>query len=135
MPKVDELIDGVSQIITENKNSTLYFALLDSKYVYSQLKLAADTVKQSNFNIVGAKATGTYKFLTGFYGLADMPAEFQKAMDRTNYHAKNTFCFLDHIFIGSKGNESEHENLVETVPKKLNDENLALKISKCEFFF
>ena len=134
MPNLDELIDGVSQIVTKNKNGTLYFTVLDLKYAYSQLKLAADTAKQCNFNIVGGKATGTYRFLTGFYGLADMPAEFQKAMDRTINHAKNTFCFLDDILIVSKGNEIEHGNLVEAVLKKLDAENLALKITKCEFF-
>ena len=135
MPNVDELIiDGVSQIVTENKRGTLYFLVLDLKYAYSQLKLAADTARQCNFNIVGGKATGTYRFLTGFYGLADMPAEFQKAMDRTINHAKNTFCFLDDILIVSKGSEIEHANLVEAVLKKLDAENLALKLSKCEFF-
>ena len=108
--------------------------MLDLKYAYSQLKLAADTARQCNFNIVGGKATGTYRFLTGFYGLADMPAEFQKAMDRTINHAKNTFCFLDDILIVSKGSEIEHANLVEAVLKKLDAENLALKLSKCEFF-
>ena len=45
MPNVDELIDGVSQIVTENKSGTLYFTVLDLKYAYSQLKLAADTAK------------------------------------------------------------------------------------------
>ena len=102
--------------------------MLDLKYAYSQLKLAADTARQCNFNLVGGKATGTYRFLTGFYGLADMPAEFQKAMDRTINHAKNTFCFLDDILIVSKGSEIEHANLVEAVFKKLDAENLALKL-------
>ena len=134
MPNVDELINGVSQIVTENKNGTLYFTVLDLKYAHSQIKLAADTAKQCNFNIVGGKATRTYRFLTRFYGLADTPAEFQKAMDRTINHAKNTFCFLDDILIVSKGNEIEHRNLVEAVLKKLDAENLALKLSKCEFF-
>ena len=134
MPNVDELIDGVSQIVTENKKGTLYFSVLDLKYAYSQLKLAADAARQCNFNIVGGKATGTYRFLTGFYGLADMPAEFQKAMGRTINHAKNTFCFLDDILIVSKGSEIEHGNLVEAVLKKLDAENLALKLSKSEFF-
>ena len=93
MPNVDELIDGVSQIVTENKKGTLYFSVLDLKYAYSQLKLATDTARKCNFNIVGGKATGTYRFLTGFYGLADMPAEFQKAMDRTINHAKTRSVF------------------------------------------
>ena len=80
------------------------------------------------------QATGTYRFLTGFYGLADMPAEFQKAMDRTLNHAKNTFCFLDDILIVSKGDEHEHEQLVTEVLKKLDNENLALKLETCAFF-
>ena len=81
MPNVDEIIDGVNQIITENKEGTLYFTVLDLKYAYSQLKLALDTAKQCNFNIVGGKATGKYRFLMGVYGLAGMPAEIQKTMD------------------------------------------------------
>ena len=55
-------------------------------------------------------------------------------MDRTINHAKNTFCFLDDILIVSKGNKIEHENLVESILKKLDDENLASKISKSGFF-
>ena len=119
MPNVDELIDGVSQIVTENRSDILYFTVLDLKYAYSQLKLDAFTAKQCNFIIVGGKATGTYRFLTGFSGLADMSAEFQKAMDRTINHAKNTFCFLNDILMVSKGKEMEHEDLVDAVLRKL----------------
>ena len=72
--------------------------------------------------------------MTGFYGLADMPAEFQKAMERTLNNAKNTFCFLGDILIVSKGSESEHEKLITDVLTKLDKENLSLKLSKCEFF-
>ena len=134
MPNVDELIDGVSQIITSASEGSLYFTVLDLKYAYSQIRLTAETAKQCNFNNVGGNATGTYRFLTGFYGLTDMPAEFQKAMDRTLNHSKNTFCFLDDILIVSKGEAKDHEKLVRNVLQKLDDENLALKISKCEFF-
>ena len=135
MPNVDELIDGVSQIITATSEGSLYFTVLDLKYAYSKIRLTAETAKQCNFNIVGGQATGTYRFLTGFYGLADMPAEFQKAMDRTLNHSKNTFCFLDDILIVSKGEAKDHEKLVRNVSQKLDNENFALKITKCEFFF
>ena len=94
--------------------------------------MAADTGKQCNFNVVGGKTTGTYRFLIGFYGLAHIPAEFQEAIDRTINHAKNPFCFFDNILIVSKGNETEHGKLVETVLKNLDDGNLSLKISKSE---
>ena len=134
MLNVDELLDGVSQIITAKAAGTLFFTLLDLKYAYSQLKLTPETARQCNFNIIKGKATGTYRFLTGFYGLADMPAEFQKAMDRTLNHSKNTLCFLDDILIVSKGSETEHKKLITDVLIKLNKENLSLKLSKCEFF-
>ena len=126
---VDELVDWVSQVITAKAASSLYFKVLDLKYAYSQIRSTADRAKQGNFNIFGGQATGTYRFLTGFYGLVDMAAEFQKAMDRTLNHAKNTFCFIDDILIVSKGEEKDHEELVLD-----DDKNLALKLSKCEFF-
>ena len=66
MPKVDELIVGVSQIITATAEGILYFTVLDLKYAYSQIRFTADTAKQCNFNIVGGQATGTYRLLTGF---------------------------------------------------------------------
>ena len=134
MPNVDELIDGVSQVITVKAAGSLYFTVSVLKYAYSQIRSNTDRAKKGNFNIVGGQATGTYRFLTGFYGLADMPAEFQKAMDRTLSHAKNTFCFLDDILIVSKGQEKDHENLVLDVSKKVDDENLAMKLSKCKIF-
>ena len=80
--------------MTARAAGTLFFTELDLKNSYSQLNLTTQTARQCNFNIVGEKATGKYRFLTGFYGLANMPAEFQKAMDRTLNNARNTFCFF-----------------------------------------
>ena len=110
MPNVDESLEWVSQIVTAKTQGTLYFTVLDLKYAYSQLRLTAETAKQSKVNIVGGQATRTYRFLTGFYGLADMPAEFQKALDRTLNHAKNTFCFLNDILIVSNEKKQYTKN-------------------------
>ena len=52
MPNVEELVDGVSQIVTAKEIGTLYFIVFDLKYAYSQLKLTTKTAKQCNFNIV-----------------------------------------------------------------------------------
>ena len=60
MPNVEELLDGVSQIVTAQAAGTLFLTVLDLKYAYSQLKLTPQTARQCNFNIVGGKATGTY---------------------------------------------------------------------------
>ena len=82
---------------------TLYFSKEDLKYAYSQLPLHPDTQKHCNFNILGGSATGTYRFLNGFYGLTDLPATFQKMMDTTLDGINSTNAFLDDIIIISKG--------------------------------
>ena len=109
MPNIDSLIDSISQHINDsNHGEQVYFSTIDFKYAYSQLNLHPDTARHSNFNIICGGATGTYRFKTGFYGLTDMPAEFQKEMDYTLVGLSNTYCFLDDIIVVSKGNKEPH---------------------------
>ena len=92
MPNIDMLIDTISQHLTNTQTGQqAYFTALDLKYAYSQIKLHHDTAKLCNFNIICGESTGTYRFKTGFYGLTDMPAEFQKAMDYTLIGLQNTY--------------------------------------------
>ena len=44
----------------------------------------------------------------GFYGLTDMPAEFQKAMDYKYVGLTNTYWFLDDIIVVSKWSKESH---------------------------
>ena len=83
MPNIHELIDSAAQIITRNVHGKVWFTSLDLKYAFSQLPLSSLTSSHCNFNFLCGEATGTYRFMTGFYGLTDMPTEFQKAMDCT----------------------------------------------------
>ena len=127
MPNIETLMDSISQIITNYKiepAEQIYFSTIDLKYAYSQLNLHPETAKDCNFSIVRGDMTGTYRFKTGFYGLTDMPAEFQKAMDYTLIGLKNTFCFLDDILIVSKGSEDDHFQLVLDCLKKLDADDL-----------
>ena len=102
------LIDTKSQHLTNTQDSQqAYFTTLDLKYTYSQLKLHHDTAKHCNFNIICGESTGTYRFKTGFYGLTDMPAEFQKTMDYTLIGLQHTYCFIDDIKIVSTGTETQ----------------------------
>ena len=83
MRNIHELIDSAAQIITRNVPGKVWFRSLDLKYAFSQLPLSSLTCSHCNFNILCGEATGTYGFKTGFYGLTDMPTEFQKAIDCT----------------------------------------------------
>ena len=111
MPKIDTLIESISQQISAPASqNTTYFSTIDLKYAYNQLNLDINTANHCNYSIISGDMTGTYRFQTGFYGLTDMPPEFQKAMDYTLIGIKNTYCFLYGILIVSKGSLEEHKS-------------------------
>ncbi len=124
MPNIDELIDQIAQIITSNKPGRVWFTTVDLAYAYGQLALVLETARQCNFSIVGGTATGTYQLQTGFYGLADMPAEFQQAMDRTLGNHPGVFAFIDDVLMMYE----EHENLVQKTLKRIDQNGMALKL-------
>ena len=112
---------------------TAYFTTLDLQYAHSQLNCYTDTARHCNFNIVRGDMTGTYRFKTGFYGLTDMPAEFQKAIDCTLSGLNNTFCFLDDILVASRGRIENQLNLVRKILIKFDQENLCINLAKCHY--
>ena len=81
MPNIHELIDNIALQLSSKNSGEVCFSSLDLKNAYSQLQLCTYTSKECNFSIVGGETTGTYRFLTGFYGLLDTPNEFQRVMD------------------------------------------------------
>ena len=60
MPNIDELLDGISQIIAERKAGNVYFTTLDFPYAHGQVSLEKETSKQCNFSLIGGKSTGTF---------------------------------------------------------------------------
>ena len=121
----------ISELKTQERK--LYFSKIDLKYAYSQLPLNPDTQKHCNFNILGGSAKGTYKFLNGFYGLTDLPATFQKMIDTTLDGLDSTYAFLEDIIIITKGTIEKHEEEIDKTLNRLNEENLAISLYKCEF--
>ena len=103
------------------------------KYAFRQLALDDSVSKHCNFSKVCGEFTGTYRFKTGFYGLTDMPKEFQKAMNNTLQGLSGLFCFLDDILTVSKSSILDHNKTVENGLERLDDEGFALKGSKCKF--
>ena len=135
MPNIDILLDNVAQSAQQghDKPGTTLFSTIDLRYAYSQLKLDDATRQQCNFSIIGGQATGTYQFQTGFYGLTDMPAEFQKAIDLTLNNERDTFAFLDDILDISHGTKDDHINKFKRILDKLDAENMAISLEKSKF--
>ena len=61
-----------------------------------------------------------------------MPEEFQKLWI-IFFRVYREFCFLDNILIVSKGSVIDHNILVDKVFAQLDEEDFALKLSKCDF--
>ena len=105
MQGIDHLIDAVALYISERSKSpgTYWFSKFDLKYAYSQIPLDESIAKHCNFSILGGRATGTYRFINGFYGLTDVPATFQKTIDKTLEGINSKFAFFDDILVITNG--------------------------------
>ena len=91
---------------------------LDFDYAYGQIKLDENTKNLCIFTVTGGDFTGYYRFLKGFYGLADIPTIFQEGIDTTLEHKHP--AWLDDIIIVTKGSIDEHETEVRETRRNWN---------------
>ena len=114
LPNIDLLLDNIAQVVKSDKSKQTLFSPLDLCYTYLQI-LLDKTREQCNFSLIGGNATGTYQFQTGFYGLMDVPAEFQKAFEVTFTNCTSTYAYLDDILIVTKGYVELHRQKLQAV--------------------
>ena len=127
MPNFNKLINTMQQNLNTNASQeTAYFSTLDLKYACSQLKIDPKTSWHCNFNIVSGEGTGTYCFITGFYGLTGMTAAFQKVLIYTLVGLENAHYFLVDIIAVCRGSKEDHLKLVYKCLKKLDEDNLRI---------
>ena len=107
MPNLEHLVDLVAEQLDNRKQGKAFYTSLDMRYAYGQVPLDEETGKHCNFQIIGGKATSTYRFITGFYGLTIRPTEFQKAMDQELGNLPNTYVFLDDILTVTRGSQEK----------------------------
>ena len=128
MPNLEDLLNTLAETITAKDGEKVWFTSVDLKYAFGQVPLNPELAKHCNFAIIGGKASGIYRFKTGFYGLTVMPTEFQRIMEDLLI---NIFIFIDDILIVTKGTKEEHEENVSEVFRKLDSSKLQLKEEKC----
>ena len=97
MPNLDKLLDMVAKKL-DNENGEAWYSSVDMTYAYGQVPLHSLTAKHCNFQIIGGESTGTYRFVTGFFGLTVMPTEFQEVMDYLFAKFREVFVFIDDQF-------------------------------------
>ena len=118
MPNIDFVLDIIAQVVKSNNKQQTLLSALDLPYAYSQNPLDKPTREQCNVSLIGGNATVTYQFQTGSYGLTDMPAEFQKAIDLTLTNSLNTYACLGDSLIVTKGSIDIHKQKLQTILEK-----------------
>ena len=126
MPNIDLLLDNIAQVVKSDRFKQMPFSTLDLRYAYSQIALDKTTREQCSFSLIGGNATGTCQFQTGFCGLTGMLAEVQKAIDLTLTKCTNTYAYLDDIMMVTKLSVVLHQQKLQTVLTKLDEESLAI---------
>ena len=107
MPNMEELISRISRKIADGPADEIWTSKLDLDYAYGQLSLSREARNLCIFAVTGGNFTGYYRFLKGFYGLADIPTIFQEKIDQTleNKHP----AWLDDIIVVTKGSKEQHK--------------------------
>ena len=117
MPNMEELKSRISRKISEEQEEEIWITKLYFDYAYGQIKLNENTKNLCIFIVTGGEFTGYYRFLKGFYGLADIPTLFQERIDRT-LEFKHP-AWLDDIIIVTKPIIEKHESEVKETMRNL----------------
>ena len=109
-----------------------YFSKLDLRSGYWQVEICEDDKHKTAFQV---GTLGFYEFNRMPFGLCNAPATFQRLMERCmgDMNLRDCLIYLDDVIIFSSTFE-EHLDRLEAVFTRLQQNNLKLKASKCEFF-
>ena len=116
MPKLDNLLYMIAEKL-DNEIGNAWYSSVDMTYAHGQEPLHEFTAKHCNFQLIGGESTGTYQFVTGFYGLTVMPTEFHKVMDIVLAKFKEVFEFIDDLLIVTKRTKQDYLTKVREILK------------------
>ena len=116
--------------IIEKVKGAKYFTKLDLRSAYNLIRIRSGDEYKTAFRT----KYGHFEYLVMPFGLRNAPATFQSFINSVlrPYLEKFVILYLDDILIFSK-NLEEHHDHVRQVLKKLIENNLYAKLTKCEF--
>jgi hypothetical protein len=123
LPRIDDLFDQLK--------GACIFLKIDLRSRYHQLKIRAIDIPKTTF----ITRYGLYEYTVMSFGLTNAPSYVMYLMNKVfvEYLDKFVVVFIDDILIFSK-NEEEHDEHLRLVLQKLRENQLYVKLSKCEFW-
>ena len=104
------------------------FSKIDLSQAYQQMQLDDCSKELVTVNT----HHGLYRYNRLPFGIASAPALFQRAMDTVLQGIPNVICYIDDILVSGK-DHSHHLKNLEEVLKRLLEEGITVKYSKCTF--
>ena len=105
------------------------FTKIDLSQAYQQMQLEESSAQYLTINT----HTGMYQYTRLPFGVASVPAIFQRAMDMILQGIDGVICYIDDILVTGITDEQHLERLDEVL-KRLKTNGLRVKREKCAFF-
>ncbi|KAI1003822.1 hypothetical protein K3495_g4387 [Podosphaera aphanis] len=108
-----------------------WFTKLDVRSAFHKLRIKEGDEWKTAFRT----RFGLFEWMVMPFGLNVAPASFQRYINETLREYLDDFCsaYVDDVLIYTEGNLSEHRKHVRLVLRKLEEADLGLDITKCEF--
>jgi len=120
LPLIIDLVDSM-----DNKR---LFTKMDLRWGYNNVRIK----KGDEWKTVFTTHVGLYEPVVMFFGITNSPATFQGIMNeilRDMINKRKIVAFVDNILIGTE--TEEHDKIVEEVLRRLEENNLYVKLEKC----
>ena len=116
--------------ILENIRTKNMFTKMDLRWGYNNVRIK----EGDEWKAVFTTPKGSFELTVMFFGLTNSPATFQAMMNKLLRNLINTgkvAAFIDDVIVGMEI-EEEHDKIVAEVIKRLEKNDLYVKLEKCK---
>ena len=115
----------------KNIGTKKVFTKMDLRWGYNNVRIK----EKDKWMVVFTTFKGSFEPTVIFFGLTNSPATFQAMMNELLRYLINTgkvVAFIDNVIVGTEEEEG-HDELVAEIVKRLEENNLYIKLEKCKW--
>jgi len=116
-------------LITELMSSKKVFTKMDLRWGFNNVRIKEEDEWKGAFTM----HVGSFEPIVIFFRMTNLPAIFQVIMNeilRDFINKEKVAAFIDNVLVGTE-TEEEHDEIVEEILKRLEENNLYIKPEKC----
>jgi len=110
----------------ENIRMKKVFTKMDFRWGYNNMRIK----ERDEWKVAFTTLEGSFEHMVMFFGLTNSPATFQAMMNELLKDLINTF--INDVIVGTE-TENKHNEIVEEVIRRLEENNLYVKLEKCKW--